>query len=215
MTTVLAWKTYREQRLVWLAFAALAVGIHFLYEATLAQDLIMRGALMIFLGPIAFVYGVVVGAPLLAGEREEGTAAFLEMLPASRKVVWQVKCGASGVLILSQVLFLWMILLLPVMWVIPVQEFFKAVVLLAILAGLGLLGFAWGLYFSGWTRTALGAFLGGVLGQAAVVPLLWGLLVVKDQLPPPWNSIPDPLPILAICAFLGELLLFVSWRRQA
>ncbi len=50
--------------------------------------------------------------------------------------------------------------------------------LLLTLAGCSLLGFAWGLFFSGRTETSMGAILAAVIGQAATAPAvlaLWGL----------------------------------------
>src|SRR5438105_3724187 len=99
MNAVLAWKVYREQRLVWVAMAALAVGIMVVYMTLLGP-----GQKYQFLGGwfclIAYTYGMVAAALLLAGEQEASTSTFLEVLPVQRLAVWRVKVLAAAVLVL-------------------------------------------------------------------------------------------------------------------
>ncbi len=175
MTGVLVWKVYREQRWVWLAIAVLAAGAVLLRVTIMERDL-PRDTLSTLFGSFAYVYGLVVGAILLAGEREGGTAAFLESLPVRRVSVWWVKCTAGVLLILTQVLFLWYLLLSEVMRDWPWGLWFLLVML-----GAALLGFAWGLFFSARMQTAMGAIFAGIGGQlVAVLPLFWldGLIYV-------------------------------------
>ncbi len=167
MTRVLCWKVYREQWALWVAVAIMAVGI--------------RVAVMILAGEqgtqclgfafcaIAHVYGLVVGALLLAEERERGTAAFLESLPASGVAVWWAKAKAGCLVVLTQVMVFWSLT--------PADGFWGheqgAGSGLAILAGAAFAGFAWGLLLSARTRTVLGA-----VGTAAAVEVGAGLVMI-------------------------------------
>jgi len=181
MTGVLVWKEYREQRLVWLAMAVLALGVLVLVDGPSQAPMVLTVLFCI----LVYTYGLVVGAILLAGEREAGTATFLRVLPASRLALWRVKAATGGALVLAQVLFLWLLLLgeeayrrLP-LEVLPVAG----------LAACGLVGFAWGLFFSGWARTSMGAILAALLGQVIAAPLVIGLWVLALWLVPELGSL--------------------------
>lgn len=105
MMRTMLWKEYREHRIVWLAMLAVNCG-GLIGLSQMDQMLFSRGgeSKLTMLGPMAALlvwgYGMVCGAMLLAGEREEGTLSFLDMLTASRLRIWLVK-GQIGLLLLA------------------------------------------------------------------------------------------------------------------
>jgi hypothetical protein len=170
----LAWKEYREQRAVWLAMACFAglvlvVFVPWLLSATLRPEE-RRAFLVAAGGVLAWAYGVVCGAMLLAGEREEGTLAFLEELPARRGQVWMAKflTGAGLVLVFG-------VLVATVLaCVLRFANAWEPVAL--VLAGLS--GLGWGLAFSATGSNVL-AVIGWAMGAQVVVSLaLLALLLV-------------------------------------
>src|SRR5262245_30248305 len=105
MTHVLLWKEYREHRVVWLALAAVSAAALLGLPALLAPEGLatnanVRDTLRLLTPALAWTYGLVCGAMLLAGERENGTLDFLDALPGRRLGLWRVKCLA-GVLFLA------------------------------------------------------------------------------------------------------------------
>jgi ABC-type transport system involved in multi-copper enzyme maturation permease subunit len=112
MIASLAWKEYREQRPIWLTVALLAAVLVFgVLEFVSPIGTARYGtAKYLTLTTICFAlsigYGLVVGALLIAGERESGTLDFLDMNAGRRLTVWATKTivGAAGVLVLSRVL---------------------------------------------------------------------------------------------------------------
>jgi hypothetical protein len=68
MTGVLVWKVYREQRLIWLVMAALAAGV-LVVDLTLAERGSTHSLLLFLFYLLADIYGMIVGASLLAEER--------------------------------------------------------------------------------------------------------------------------------------------------
>jgi hypothetical protein len=103
MMHTLAWKDLREQRPVWFAMALSALIIMGGLHAVLSpNELGGRGRGLDVLLPVAavvaFTYGIVVGAMLLAGEREGRTLAFLDYLEGRRLRIWTTKV-VTGALI--------------------------------------------------------------------------------------------------------------------
>jgi hypothetical protein len=166
MTGVLVWKVYREQRLIWLVMAVLAAGV-FVVDLAQAERGSTHSLLFLLFYLLADVYGMIVGASLLAEEREAMTAAFLDTLPATRLAVWRAKCACGVILVMAQVLILGSILL--------GAGAVSGVLVWGKLVCAGLVGLAWGLFFSGWMRTPLAAILAAALVQAAAAPLIIGL----------------------------------------
>jgi ABC-type transport system involved in multi-copper enzyme maturation permease subunit len=180
MIRALVWKEAREQGVIVGALAVLGAGV--LFGAALLNpptaDLLASGRLFTdpsFLALVALVVtaGVVVGGTLFAGEKENGTAGFLDLLPVPRWRVWAGKLAGGAVLVSA-----------------------AAAGLFAVAAGVGILGppgrlpvwavatftlamaaFGWGTVGSVLTRNSLAAAgLGGVLaGLAAgsLFPLAW------------------------------------------
>ncbi len=211
MTGVLVWKVIREHQLVWLAMALLAVGLQVLHVTLLEPDL-PREALAIYFGLVAYIYGLVVGAMLLAAEREEGTAAFLEVLPATRLAVWGVKCLAGSALVLAQVLYLGVLLFVAE----AVHTLAEAGMVLGGMTALAAIAFAWGLFFSGRASTSMSAILSALLGQVLTAPLLAAFGALTVWLAP--NAVAYVGPgVLLFCGVvvLVEGLLFASAVSQA
>ncbi len=176
MTPAWAWKEYREHRLVWLAmalFGALALvcsasllrpGV--LVAGTREADLLIAIAVV-----LSWAYGVVCGAMLLAGEREDGTLNFLDAMPRLRRQLWNAKCLTGMALIAAQaVVLLAALLYLRVADGLVPLLIQGIVLLMAAVVGLG-----WGMLFSAGGSTVL-----QVIGQAIGGQILtgFGLLVL-------------------------------------
>jgi hypothetical protein len=171
MIQALVWKEYREQRTVWLALAFLGAGMPMSLTVVFApqgwvghEDLRMGLGLTAVI--LAWTQGLVSGAMLLAGEREERTAVFLEGLPGSRRRVWVGKCLAGLLLVGAQVALL-VATGIGVRYFGGTPEFVLGVLLLSIAA---LTGFGWGLFFSAYTSSALTAILCAFGAQALFAP---------------------------------------------
>jgi ABC-type transport system involved in multi-copper enzyme maturation permease subunit len=124
----LAWKEYREQRPIWLTIALLAAVLIFgVLESMTPIGPAPPGTakahtLITICFALSIGYGLVVGALLIAGEREAGTLDFLDVSAGRRLTIWTTKTivGAAGVLILSLILagiLVW----LGALWSISVQ----------------------------------------------------------------------------------------------
>jgi hypothetical protein len=110
MMRTMLWKEYREHRLIWLTMLVVNCGA--LIGLSNMENVLGWGVLgwrpsegkLLMLGPVAallvWVYGMICGAMLLAGEREEGTLNFLDTLPLNRFRLWLVK-GQIGLLLIG------------------------------------------------------------------------------------------------------------------
>src|SRR4051794_12781786 len=95
MLKMILWKEYREQRGVWLVLAAVTAaaifGVAYGMGIEGKQGQGPREMLSIAVLILAWTYGAVCGAMLLAGESEGGTQSFIDALPAGRLSVWWCK----------------------------------------------------------------------------------------------------------------------------
>ena len=162
MIARLGWKEYREGRAVWISLALIGVGV--VMAAPVFLELLgqpdparQRTGVLIGMVVLAVTYGLVAGSMLLAGEREEHTLAFLEVLAPRRRSLWAGKLLIGVALALTQgvALAVPFVLAAPgtgdrwALWALP------AVTLEAL---------AWGLFAAAFSRTVLaGAGLGGML----------------------------------------------------
>jgi hypothetical protein len=173
VTRVLVWKELREQWVVWLALAVVAVGgvatLHALLSPNHYRDEMLVGVLWLS----AWGYGLVCGSLLFAGETEEGTQAFLELLPGNRSQLWQVKARVGLGLLGAQ----------AAVFALVGAFFFPRVQLLPLagaeLAGIplyGVMGYAWGLYSGSRSATVLGAIARGVVAQVVLAALLFPIV---------------------------------------
>jgi hypothetical protein len=209
MIAALCWKEYREHRAVWLAMAAgggatLAAVAGLVGPAPERREALVATAVL-----LNWVYGLVCGGMLLAGEREEGTLPFLDALPAARGELWSAKCLAGLALVLGQALVLAALF----------AGFAEPAVGLGIanawlLAVAGVMGLGWGLLFSAGGSTVL-QVVGQGIGARLLVGLGWGLLLLLAQLVGPALS-STPAVVLVLVA-LGEtaltVLAFAGSRR--
>jgi ABC-type transport system involved in multi-copper enzyme maturation permease subunit len=190
MIRVLLWKEYHEHRLVWLMLAfvglALLIGVPQvaqLFEGATAprdQGIMLETTAL----AVAWVYGLVCGGMMLAGEQENGTLAFLDALPVRRISVWLVKAFAG----FGFVVTLAAVLAGGMSYALAEQHGLEHGIVLAILGVVvaGLYGLGWGLLLSAYCRFVLNAVFLGFLAQIAagfvIFPFLTlvGLLVEKD-----------------------------------
>ena len=114
MTEVLLWKEYRQHRGLWLGMAILAIALLTGLAAVMnrsglrisEQDMFLQSTLNAVLLSLAVLYGVVAGALLLAGEKEEGTLVFLDGLIGRREPLWAGKLLAGACLTFCQSLLM-------------------------------------------------------------------------------------------------------------
>lgn len=216
MITALAWKDVREHRTIWLVMAAVGAGGLIAVTVLLGSGFGVdrpgvREQVIIVAALLAWAYGMVCGAMLLAGEREDGTLSFLDALPSSRQGLWVTKCTAGLGLVLGQA-----VILLATLIALKVPESAAQVFGSALAVGIaGMVGLGWGLLFS-----AGGSSVLRVIGQAVGAQVLTGfgllVLVILAQLSlGPGSVAGDQAPILFIgFGVLGlTALAFVGSRR--
>jgi hypothetical protein len=111
MIGTLAWKEYREQRSVWLAMAVLGLVLLLCmltyvdspnHTSPNRTDLALGTAAIL----VAFTYGLVCGAMLLAGEHESRTMTFLDILEGRRRRIWTTKVLMGAILTITEALVL-------------------------------------------------------------------------------------------------------------
>jgi hypothetical protein len=156
MMQAILWKEYREQRVIWIALAALAV----LILLPALQFLVPEGfqrqqtAEMLVVVPmaLAWVQGMVSGGLLLAGEVEIGTLAFLDGLPGPRRRLWWAKVLSGLGWVLAQPL--WLVAVSSYVHMFERPEAYGGE--LALLTGMAVVGYGWGLFASAFTGSVLG-----------------------------------------------------------
>jgi len=160
MTAALLWKEYRQQRSLWLAMVVVAGLLVTSIASVLglpggwdAPDLNLQSLLNGVLLCLAAIYGVVSGALLLAGEKEEGTLPFLDNLMGQRRPLWSRKLLAGVCLTLSQA-----VAMVGVASALGFASWERAIVLTA----LTLNALAWGMLTGALWRNVLLAALVGI-----------------------------------------------------
>src|SRR5579872_5141715 len=171
MTSVLLWKEWRDQWSIWVTLALVAaaalIGVPQIFAP---EGLDHRGDLVGLLrltaGVLAWLYGLVCGGMLLAGEREAGTMTFLDSLPALRLQLWTRKCLVGLALLVGQV-----VVLAAIVLGMRLFDLWWGWTGLSLLVG-GLIGFAWAMLFAARGRSVLNviglAFLGQIVGALIV-----------------------------------------------
>jgi hypothetical protein len=161
MNHVLLWKEYRQQRAIWLAVAFLGIFLVLLLGLALGQgsgleafrDGSIRPTLIIIILALGVTYGIVSGALLLAGEKEDRTLDFLDGLSGQRGPVWRRKATAGALFTLAQ-----------------------AIVMSVLLAGLGLGSWRTALVVFYWCLDGLAwGLLGGSLCNKVLTAVLAGI----------------------------------------
>jgi hypothetical protein len=188
MMAALVWKEYREHRVVWLAMACVsALTLLAVDRFDAAPTAVERGVLLLVIAAaLAWVYGLVCGGMLLAGEREDRTLAFLDALPRLRREMWAAKGLIGSILVLTQAAFLTVV----VAGLAPAGRSASGWVVMAAAA----IGLGWSLWFSADADSVLQAIgrsigaqilttfplavLGVLLSYEVVHHLLWRVLIV-------------------------------------
>ena len=110
MNHVLLWKEYRQQRAIWLVIALLGILLVLILGLAMGQgsglevfrDGSIRPTLITIILALGVTYGIVCGALLLAGEKEDRTLDFLDGLAGERGPVWRRKATAGALFTLAQ-----------------------------------------------------------------------------------------------------------------
>ncbi|HTK78585.1 MAG TPA: hypothetical protein VL371_25225 [Gemmataceae bacterium] len=173
MTRAILWKEMREQgniAIMLVVFGALVVAAIPLFPPSHDQGELALGVMGLF----AWIFGLVAGAQLLAGEEENGTQAWLDMQPTSRRRLWGQKAFAGAAVVFAQTVLLWAIVFAMTQahtrgkaGVITRDE--MLIIALVLMADVAVCGYAGGLLGSGLARTSLGAVGWGIIAQFAIV----------------------------------------------
>jgi hypothetical protein len=214
MMQALLWKEYREHRVVWVALAAVSAAAILGLPAVLAPEGLggnagVRDTLRVLTAALAWTYGLVCGAMLLAGERENGTLDFLDRLPLRRLRLWWVKCLAGMVLLAGQAAVLAGLAAAAQLY----DDWTQTTELLLGVAVAGLFGLAWGLLFSAFGRRVLNVILASLGGQLTglvlgsvllgLVAVVLILLLTLGGVPPPALGRLDPGWLLSVVMVLS------------
>ncbi len=205
MIASLLWKEYRELRPAWVGITAIGgmllaalsqwmtSGSHET-AASVGYYLIAGGLIL------SWCYGIVSGSLLLAGEAEDGTLSFLDMLPVWRGRLWLAK-GLAGVCCLAAQAAV-VLLLLVVLGAVRAP-----LAALGVLAGLlvaGLVGLSWGLFTAARTPTVLGSIVRATGMQALAAGALGLVLLLAWVLLGSPRAIAEvPLPVLFALGAVG------------
>jgi ABC-type transport system involved in multi-copper enzyme maturation permease subunit len=217
MIGTLAWKEYREQRPVWLAMAVLGLVLPVVLLAFLdpvggkspdrTDDVLGTIAVV-----VAFTYGLVCGAMLLAGEHESRTMTFLDFLEGRRARLWITKVLMGTILTIAQALLL--AGLAVGLGAGPPEGFPGG--WFAIAALYGLAGLAWGLLGSALCRSVLAAVGVTALLFAFVFPPGMLLVQVIGRHHSPDLILPLGAVALTVAALAASGLIFCGpdWKRR-
>jgi hypothetical protein len=164
MIAALVWKEYREHRTTWLVMAGInLLALFFVGQvADGAAGIGVRDSVAGTAVLLSWAYGILCGALLLAGEREDGTLEFLDGMPRLRRQVWSSKCVTGLALVLAQAALAGMDMVL----FSPVRQ---GIWPTAVAASAAVLGLGWGLLFSAYRPSVL-----PTVGLAAGVQILAG-----------------------------------------
>lgn len=188
MTAAILWKEYRQQRASWIAatILALVVAEGMLATVGTGSGIADRLLLTVVIAGAAAGYGIISGATLLAGEKEDGTLPFLDGLTHRRGSIWWGKMGAGILLTLTQGLIL---------AAYGAKRGVGNPEVIAIVPALGLLALSWGLLGGALCKHILAA----TLIAAPLMAVVWALSI-------PFGSVPLLLAAIEISASLGAAM---------
>jgi hypothetical protein len=171
MIRTLVWKERREQSLVFPAMLILGfvlnVGLAYVLGPAELRSIYRRVELLgIVATVVAFTYGMVCGAMMLAGEREARTLDFLDYLERSRLRIWTTKAAVGALLTFG------LALVKAGEAVVLGPNIPNSIPWFVIVPVLALAGFAWGLLGSALCRNVLAA-VGVAAALIFVVSLFW------------------------------------------
>jgi hypothetical protein len=175
MALTLVWKELRDQWIFWVAFALIAAcGISALprFFDGFARTEMLVGVLCV----TAWGYGALCGALPLAGEREEGTQDFLDLLPGSRRRVWALKSAVAIALLLAQILVLELV---GVSLAGSVADGSDLQIGRFAVLFWGAVGLGWGLFCSSFTTTVLAAIGWAATIQGVSIVVLYALVFFR------------------------------------
>ncbi len=184
MNRALIWKEFREQGLIVAALILLGGGVLVAAGLLFPAPSDITGDMRLTLEPrklaivlLVLASGVVVGGTLFAGEREQGTFPYLEILPVPRYRVWLGKslAGLALVLIAAGSLFA----VAAVVGVVgpPARLPFWAL----IIGSLATAAFSWGSLGSAFAKTSLAACGLGLLSAVAMLFVIYPLCALGVQ----------------------------------
>jgi hypothetical protein len=215
MIRTLAWKDYREQRAVWLVIALAGAALLFALRELMGPGYIgsqtrLDGLLGGIGLAVAFTYGVVCGAMLLAGESETRTLPFLDYLEGQRFRIWTTKVLLGVLLTLAQSALLALVTCrLQTHWPPHLLDWF------VVTPVFGLAGLAWGLLGSAFARSVLAAVavaVGLLFVAVVLVMLIIGLFSRS------WHTPDLPLmigtAIFTLATLPGSALIFCRTDGQ-
>jgi hypothetical protein len=214
MICTLIWKEYREHRLVWLVMAAVSsVALLVLapqLDPTTSPARASKSELLFAAaGCLAWAYGLICGAMLLAGEVEEGTLFFLDLQPCSRRRLWWSKALAGSALVGANAVII-------AATFVALDRDFTIVQRSGAVVGLivlGLIGMGWAIWSSARSDTVMqgiGKALGGL--ALAAFALFVVFLVVQLAVGPSGALRPDrvAVPLFLVLLALGGVALLPS-----
>ncbi len=160
------------------------VGVPFFFHAEAHDQQTLHDVLATAAVVLAWSYGIVCGAMLLASEREGGTQSFLDSLPISRLQLWVGKVLAGALFVLCQMILLTGIASVQVLF--PRKESILGPLLLVYCAASG---FGWGILFSAYTSNVLRAIGLAILFHFIAAPaFLMLVVIVLEILTLPFNG---------------------------
>jgi hypothetical protein len=180
VTAVMLWKEYRQQRAIWTAIALLAIVLVVIVAEAIGQGSgwnvfraeNVRAILSWLVYSLAVTYGLVSGALLLAGDKDDGTLLFLDCLTSQRGALWTRKFLAGLIFTMT---------LSMVLSGLAAGLGFGSWSTTFLLAFLGICALAWGLLAGALCRTVLAAVLTGILLMAGswTIPVFLPHLVLQ------------------------------------
>jgi hypothetical protein len=200
MIRALMWKECREQRAAWLAITAIGTALIVVTAQWLQGGAgptpdsraayLVAGALL-----LSWCYGIVSGAMLLAGEREDGTLEFIDSLPVWRARLWRVKGLAALGLLVAQAA-----VAAPVLAALgAVGTVTAATTAMAGMLAAGSVGLGWGLFCSAQAPTVMGAIVRAA-GVQALAAVLLGVLLALAWVT--FDSLPRRAPQTLVTSFI-------------
>ncbi len=184
MNRALIWKEFREQGLIVAALVLLGGGVLVAAGLLFPAPPDTFGDMRLTLEPrklaivlLVLASGVVIGGTLFAGEREQGTFPYLEILPVPRYRVWlgKILAGLALVLIAAGSLFA----VAAVVGVVgpPARLPFWALIIVS----LAIAAFSWGSLGSAFAKTSLAACGLGLLSAVALLFVIYPLCALGVQ----------------------------------
>jgi hypothetical protein len=189
MITSMLWKEYRQQRAGWLTVTLLAIAFVEGLLATLSsqfaqhEQIVIRTLLTIVIMGAVAGYGLVSGATLIAGEKEDGTLPYLDNLTGRRGAIWRGKLCAGALLTLAQGI---------VLGAYCVARGVGAPHEAVVLPAFSLIGLTWGVLGG----ALCGHILTAALTAAPLMGIVWALSI-------PFGNVPYLIVITQVGAFVA------------